>query len=59
MVVCPLRSDFTSEPDSTMPASNVSRISYECRALRFSATILPGGCFFGAAMVCLCWSGIG
>src|ERR1051325_4454738 len=40
----PARSDFTSGPDSTMRASNVSSISKSCRALRFVATVRsPGG----------------
>lgn len=38
----PCRSDFTSVPVKTIPASKSSRISYSCLALRFSTiTFMP------------------
>src|SRR5207253_3631088 len=45
----PSRSDFTSLPASMMPHSSVSRISYSCRALRFSLTVFGSRNFFPVA----------
>src|SRR5690606_4377661 len=43
------RSDFTSLPRRTIPASPVSRMSNSCRARRFDATsFLPVASFFWA-----------
>src|SRR5262245_17913846 len=56
MLAWPERSDFTSVPVSSMPASQVSSIRYSKRARRFSTTVLRPSSFL-AAMALARWSG--